>query len=234
MITIRGLHKALGGRRVLSGVDADVAEGAIVALVGASGSGKTTLLRCLNGLERFDSGSVHIAGHELAPGARATLPPRLRCDVGLVFQEYHLFPHLDALDNVTLATRVVSRTPRDAAAAIGRDWLERVGLAGREHARPSELSGGEKQRVALARALAQGARVLLLDEPTSALDANNRDEIKNLLLGAVRKPKDRPLTLLVVTHDRGFAEALADEVWSLESGRIGGTKRPPTSPAPAP
>jgi ABC-type polar amino acid transport system ATPase subunit len=220
MITIRGLHKSLGGRRVLAGIDAHVGEGAIVGLVGSSGAGKTTLLRCLNGLDSFDAGSIRIAGHELGPGASRRLPPRLRADVGLVFQEYHLFPHLDVLGNVTLAARVVSRIPRAEAEAQGRRWLERVGLHDRDRTRPSELSGGEKQRVALARALAQGARVLLLDEPTAALDSANRDEVRRLLLDTVRSATDRRLTLLVVTHDRAFADAIADEVWSLEAGRI--------------
>jgi ABC-type polar amino acid transport system ATPase subunit len=219
MITIRGLAKSQGSRRVLVGIDAEVAEGAIVALVGASGSGKTSLLRCLNGLDPFDAGHVRIAGHDLEAGPARRLPARLRSDVGLVFQDYQLFPHLSVLDNVSLAPRVVGGQSRDAAESIARAWLERVGLAPRELARPSELSGGEKQRVALARALAQGARVLLLDEPTSALDSANRDEVRQLLLSSAREGLRR-LTLLVVTHDRSFAEALADEVWSLEGGRL--------------
>jgi ABC-type polar amino acid transport system ATPase subunit len=219
MITIRGLSKFQGSRQVLAGIDADVAEGAIVALVGASGSGKTSLLRCLNGLDPFDAGHVRIAGHELDAGTGRRLPARLRADVGLVFQDYQLFPHLCVLDNLTLAPRVVGGRSRDAAESVARGWLERLGLAERERARPSELSGGEKQRVALARALTQGARVLLLDEPTSALDTANRDEVRRLLLGSVREGA-QGLTLLVVTHDRVFAEALADEVWSLEGGRL--------------
>jgi ABC-type polar amino acid transport system ATPase subunit len=220
MITIRGLRKRLGEREVLAGIDAEVAEGAIVALVGQSGSGKTTLLRCLNGLDTFDAGSIRIAGHELSAGPSRRLSPRLRADVGLVFQEYHLFPHLSVLDNVTLAARVVGKVPRAEAEARGHAFLERVGLRDRDRARPSQLSGGEKQRVALARALAQGARVLLLDEPTSALDAENRDDVRALLLDTVRSASDRPLTLLIVTHDRGFASAIADEVWSLERGQL--------------
>jgi polar amino acid transport system ATP-binding protein len=121
---------------------------------------------------------------------------------------------------VTLAPRVVGRASRAAAETVARAWLERMGLADRERARPCELSGGEKQRVALARALAQDARVLLLDEPTSALDSGSRDEVRDLLLGAVRTATERRLTLLVVTHDLSFAEALADEVWLIERGRV--------------
>jgi ABC-type polar amino acid transport system ATPase subunit len=219
MIRIRSLLKKHGERRVLDGIDADVAEGAIVALVGASGSGKTTLLRCLNGLETFDAGSIEIAGHTLEAGAHPR-SPRLCADVGLVFQEYHLFPHLSVLDNVTLAPRVVTRTPRADAEARAQLWLDRVGLKGRAREMPSRLSGGEKQRVALARALAQGARVLLLDEPTSALDSDNRNDVKALLLNAARPAGEAPLTLLVVTHDRGFAEAVSDEIWLLDRGQI--------------
>jgi len=225
MIRIRGLRKEHGERRVLDGIDADVAEGAIVALVGASGSGKTTLLRCLNGLETFDAGRIEIAGHMLEAGAHSR-SPRLCADVGLVFQEYHLFPHLSVLDNVTLAPRVVTRTPRADAEARAQIWLDRVGLKARAAEMPSRLSGGEKQRVALARALAQGARVLLLDEPTSALDADNRNDVKSLLLKAARPAGEAPLTLLVVTHDRGFAEAVADEIWLLDRGQIRERARP--------
>jgi ABC-type polar amino acid transport system ATPase subunit len=219
MIRIRGLKKKHGERWVLDGIDADVAEGAIVALVGASGSGKTTLLRCLNGLETFDAGRIEIAGHTLEAGAHPR-SPRLCADVGLVFQEYHLFPHLSVLENVTLAPRVVTRTPRADAEARAHLWLDRVGLSERATEMPSRLSGGEKQRVALARALAQGARVLLLDEPTSALDSDNRNDVKSLLRKAARPPGEPPLTLLVVTHDRGFAEAVADELWLLERGQV--------------
>jgi ABC-type polar amino acid transport system ATPase subunit len=219
MIRIRGLLKKHGERRVLDGIDADVAEGAIVALVGASGSGKTTLLRCLNGLETFDAGRIDIAGHALEPGPHPR-SPKLCADVGLVFQDYHLFPHLSVLDNVTLAPRVVAKTPREDAEARARAWLERVGLKERAGEMPSRLSGGEKQRVALARALAQGARVLLLDEPTSALDSDNRNDVKSLLQSAARPPGEPPLTLLVVTHDQSFAQAVADEIWLLDRGRI--------------
>jgi ABC-type polar amino acid transport system ATPase subunit len=226
VIRIRGLLKKHGERRLLDGIDAEVAEGAIVALVGASGSGKTTLLRCLNGLESFDAGRIEIAGHVLEPGAHRP-SSKLCADVGLVFQEYHLFPHLSVLDNVTLAPRVVAKTPRAAAEARAHTWLERVGLRARASELPSRLSGGEKQRVALARALAQGARVLLLDEPTSALDSDNRNDVKTLLLQAARPPGEPPLTLLVVTHDRGFAEAVADEIWLLDRGQI--RERSPTT-----
>jgi polar amino acid transport system ATP-binding protein len=225
MIRIRGLHKSYGGRAVLADVDAEAPEGAIVSLVGPSGSGKSTLLRCFNGLERFDAGTLEVAGFHLE-GGRVPAPSellRLRAAVGMVFQEFHLFPHLSVLDNVTLAPRVVHRTPRAEAERHARELLELVGLGERAGARPTQLSGGQKQRVAIARAVAQGARVLLLDEPTSALDAELRDDMRALLQRAARGDVTRagaPLTLVVVTHDRAFAEGLGGVIWTLEAGRV--------------
>ena len=164
-----------------------VAEGKIVALLGASGSGKSTLLRCLNGLETFDAGTLEIAGFSLKPGAH---DPRtlqaLRAKVGMVFQEFHLFSHLSVLDNVTLAPRVARGTARAQAEAHARELLAQVGLAERASAMPRELSGGQKQRVAIARALAQGVSVLLLDEPTSALDPELREEVREVLRKVAR------------------------------------------------
>lgn len=221
MINIRGLHKTYGERRVLAGLDAEVEAGAIVAVVGASGSGKSTLLRCLNALEPFDSGRIEIAGHELTPGRAAQRLDRLRSDVGFVFQDYQLFPHLSVLENLTLAPRVVGKLTRPEAERVARGWLERVGLGERGSARPSELSGGQKQRVALARALAQGARVLLLDEPTSALDPETRDEVRQVLSEVVRGSGDgRALTLVIVTHDLSLAHDVADELWVLDEGTL--------------
>ncbi len=219
MISIRGLHKRFGARAVLNGIDAAVEPGSAVALLGASGSGKTTLLRCLNGLESFDAGAVSIAGHELGPSLLCAGLERLRRDVGMVFQDYQLFPHLSVLDNVTLAPRVVLRLGRERAERVGREWLERVGLADRAAARPHELSGGQRQRVALARALAQGVRVLLLDEPTSALDPELRDDMRELLRDVAQpSPQRAALTLVMVTHDQKLASELADEIWLLDHG----------------
>ena len=226
MIRIRGLRKRFGERTVFEDVDADAGPGAIVALLGASGSGKSTLLRCLNGLESFDQGSLEIAGFTLTAGAApAAELTRLRAKVGMVFQELHLFPHLSALDNVTLAPRVVHRTERAAAERHGRALLELVGLADREQARPAELSGGQKQRVAIARALAQGARVLLLDEPTSALDPALRGEIRELIRRVARgelsaSGRSEPLTVVLVTHERELAHELGTEIWTLAAGRL--------------
>jgi ABC-type polar amino acid transport system ATPase subunit len=225
MIRIRGLHKTLGAQKLLLGVDADAREGSIVALVGASGTGKSTLLRCLNGLSGFDAGSIEIAGFSLkAAGAPASDLTPLRAAVGMVFQELHLFPHLSALDNVTLAPRVVRRVARAEAERTGRTLLELVGLGERAHALPHELSGGQKQRVAIARALAQGARVLLLDEPTSALDPTLRGEMRELLRrvarGELTASGGAPLTLVMVTHELELARELGTDIWTLEGGRL--------------
>ncbi|HWO12771.1 MAG TPA: amino acid ABC transporter ATP-binding protein [Polyangiaceae bacterium] len=221
MIQIHGLRKAYGAHVVLAGIEARVPAGAVVALAGPSGSGKSTLLRCLNGLEPFDAGSIEIAGHRLSPGAPGAPLARLRGDVGMVFQDYQLFPHLSALENVTLAPRVVQKLSAREAERLGQSWLERVGLADRTRHYPSQLSGGQRQRVALARALAQGAKALLLDEPTSALDPDLRGEIRSTLAQLVRERQgSEPLTIVISTHDLDLAHELASEMWVLESGTL--------------
>jgi glutamine transport system ATP-binding protein len=230
MIRIAGLQKAFAGTPVLDGVDASVEEGQIVALLGASGSGKSTLLRCLNGLETFDGGTLEVAGFALTPGAHdARLLQALRAKVGMVFQEFHLFSHLSVLDNVTLAPRVARGIPRQQAEAQARELLAQVGLAERADAMPRQLSGGQKQRVAIARALAQGVRVLLLDEPTSALDPELREEVREVLRRVARGAHDRVgsgLTILLVTHEHALAHELADEIWTLDAGKITGKTKP--------
>jgi glutamine transport system ATP-binding protein len=232
MIRIAGLSKAFAGTPVLDGIDASVAEGKIVALLGASGSGKSTLLRCLNGLETFDSGSLEIAGFKLAPGVHdARLLQALRGKVGMVFQEFHLFSHLSVLDNVTLAPRIARGIARSEAEARARELLAQVGLAERADAMPRQLSGGQKQRVAIARALAQGVRVLLLDEPTSALDPELREEVREVLRRVARGAHDGAgLTILLVTHERALAHELADEIWTLDAGKIVGTLKADRGP----
>jgi polar amino acid transport system ATP-binding protein len=219
MITIRGLRKHYGERRALDQVDAEVREGECVAIVGPSGCGKSTLLRCLNALEGFDEGSIEVAGLALGPGGvrdRAKVRA-LRETVGMVFQEFNLFPHLTVLDNVTLAPRIVARQPRAEAEARARELLTRVGLGDRGDSRPHELSGGQKQRVAIARALAMPLRVLLLDEPTSALDPEMREEVRNVLRSLAR---ERALTMVLVTHEMRLASELADTAWALQGGKV--------------
>jgi len=217
IIRLLGVGKRFGARQVLRGIQADVKPGAIVSLVGASGSGKTTLLRCLNGLETIDSGQIQIADHRVEPNPSDAALTLLRADVGMVFQDYQLFPHLSVLDNLCLAPQIVRKVARATAERRAHALLEQVGLADRHGSRPGELSGGQKQRVALARALAQDVKVLLLDEPTSALDARTRDEIVRILRDLV-KGAGKGLTLLLVTHDLHLAETLSDEVWTLVDG----------------
>ncbi|RYZ08339.1 MAG: amino acid ABC transporter ATP-binding protein [Myxococcales bacterium] len=219
-VVLRAVGKRFGSREVLRGVHAEAAPGTIVSLVGSSGSGKTTLLRCMNGLESIDAGRIHIGGHLVEPNLGDAALTRLRADVGMVFQDYQLFPHLSVLANLCLAPRVVRKRSRADAERRATELLERVGLADRKDSRPSELSGGQRQRVALARALAQDAKVLLLDEPTSALDPHTREEVVQLLREVVKRGGS-PLTLVLVTHDLQLAETLSDEVWRLVDGRLG-------------
>jgi ABC-type polar amino acid transport system ATPase subunit len=222
VIRIRGLCKRHGATEVLRGIDAEVAPGETIAIVGPSGGGKSTLLRCLNYLERFDQGEITIAGFELAGGAgrvgrrEREMLRRLRAAVGMVFQQFHLFPHLTALENITLAPRVVGGADRDAAAQDAQVLLARVGLADRAGAYPAQLSGGQQQRVAIARALACRPKVMLFDEPTSALDPEMRNEVLEVMKELARGG----MTMLVVTHEMHFAHDVATRVWVMDGGRI--------------
>ena len=217
MISIDSLSKSRGSLRVLHEVSLVGAEGGVTALVGASGSGKTTLLRCLNGLETFDTGGLTVAGHRLEPGphAPATLE-RLRRDVGMVFQQFNLFPHLSVIDNVMLAPRTVLRMAAEDARTAGLALLDRVGLASFAAARPATLSGGQQQRVAIARALAMQPRVMLFDEPTSALDPTMTAEVLDVIIDLARGGQ----TMVVVTHDHAFAKRAATWVVELAAGRV--------------
>ncbi len=219
MISVRTLSKRHGDRRVLDGVSAEVTKGETIAIVGPSGGGKSTLLRCLNYLESFDSGEVEIAGVKLVPGMgrrHRELLRALRVKVGMVFQQFNLFPHLTAQGNITLAPQVVRRVDKSASEKRARELLARVGLGDRAGAYPHELSGGQQQRIAIARALAQDPEVLLFDEPTSALDPEMRDDvmevIKDLAAGG--------MTMLVVTHEMQFAHDIATRVWVIDRGTI--------------
>ncbi len=217
IVRVRGLQKSFGTRQVLRGIDAEVARGETIALVGPSGGGKSTFLRCLNGLTSFDAGTVEVAGLTLAPRTppdAAVLRP-LRARVGLVFQGFHLFPHLTALQNVCVAPVHVKREPRDAVEKKARALLQRVGLGDRGRARPAQLSGGQQQRVAIARALAMDPELLMLDEPTSALDPEMRGEVL-----AVLRDLSGTCTMLVVTHEMSFARNVASRIWVFDDGKL--------------
>ena len=220
MISVRGLSKRHGSREVLVGIDADVARGETIAIVGPSGAGKTTLLRCMNLLEPFDAGTIDIAGFHLEPGMgqarHREYLRRLRAKVGMVFQQFNLFPHLTAQGNVSLGPRVVLGRERHVAEARALELLARVGLADRAAAWPHELSGGQQQRVAIARALAQDPEVMLFDEPTSALDPEMRAEV----LEVIKALAGGGMTMLVVTHEMQFAREVATRRWVVDKGRI--------------
>jgi polar amino acid transport system ATP-binding protein len=218
LLSLRGVRKSFGtgaGRRlVLDGVDLDVAEHQCVVVVGASGSGKSTLLRVVDLLEDVDDGQVLLDGEDVAdPWVDADA---VRSRLAMVFQQYNLFPHLSVLDNVTLAPRVVHRWRRPAAEQAGLVMLEKVGLGHKARAYPDQLSGGEQQRAAIARALVTGPELLLLDEVTSALDPELVGEVLDLLLAL----RQEGTTMLVATHEMGFAREVADEVVFLHDGRV--------------
>ena len=219
-IAAAGLRKSFGSRAILDGVNLSVERGETVALIGPSGGGKSTLLRCLNGLTSFDAGGVVVGGHRLEPGenrrANAAAAPRIRRLLGMIFQDFQLFPHLTALQNVSLAPVRVLGMAEPRALEQGRVLLARVGLAERADDYPRQLSGGEKQRVAIARALAMSPQGLLCDEITSALDP----ELKHEVLEVLEALRRDGITLVAVTHEIGFARRAADRVVVLDAGRI--------------
>jgi polar amino acid transport system ATP-binding protein len=214
LLRVRGLRKEYGGRVVLRSVDLDVAEHQVICLIGGSGSGKSTLLRCVDLLETVDDGTIHLGGTELTDPRLDENAARRR--IGVVFQAYNLFPHLSVLDNVTLAPRRVHGVPRAAAEDRARELLARLGLADKAAEHPDRLSGGQQQRAAIARALATDPELLLFDEITSALDP----ELVGEVLDVVSDLKERGLTILMATHEMGFARHAADRVCFLEGGVI--------------
>lgn len=217
LVSLAGVCKRFGDRPVLDGVDLAIEAGQTVALIGPSGGGKSTLLRCINGLTPFDAGEVRVGPHVLPAGRPAAETARqVRQLFGMIFQDFQLFPHLTVLGNVIEApVRVLGRLPADAIRE-GRDLLRRVGLADRADAHPRQLSGGQKQRVAIARALAMRPRGLLCDEITSALDP----ELKVEVLAVLEDLKREGLTLVMVTHEIGFARRAADRVVVLAGGKV--------------
>ena len=213
-LEIRGLRKSFGAEAVLTGIDLSVAHREMVFVLGPSGSGKSTMLRCCNRLEEPDAGEIRVEGDRMT-GPRVDLN-RMRRRIGMVFQSFNLYPHLTALGNVALALRKVQKRPRAAAEAEGRAALDRVGLAAKADAYPSQLSGGQQQRVAIARALALKPSVMLFDEPTSALDP----ELVGDVLAVMRDVKAQGMTMLVVSHEMKFAREAADRVIFMDGGRI--------------
>ena len=214
LILIDELYKNFGDLQVLKGVSFSVEEGQVVAIIGRSGSGKSTLLRVLNGLESFDEGLVAIEGKRLS-GLKADLIP-LRLKVGMVFQQFNLFPHLSAGENVMLAPKIVKKVERTITKKLAQEMLERVGLADKFNSYPDQLSGGQQQRVAIARALAMQPKVLLCDEITSALDPELVDEV----LEVVKRLADDGMTLIMVTHEMRFAREVGDTLVFMHQGKV--------------
>jgi polar amino acid transport system ATP-binding protein len=215
ILTLRGVHKRFGQLHVLQGIDLVVPKGSVVCVIGPSGSGKSTLLRCINLLEPPDEGTIVLEGEEITGGARDRLD-YVRRRVGMVFQSFNLFPHKSALENVSLAQEKVLDRPPAEAERKSRELLARVGLADKAPEYPDRLSGGQQQRVAIARALAMDPHVMLFDEVTSALDP----ELIKEVLDVMRSLADQGMTMIVVTHEMGFARDVGDYIAFMDHGKI--------------
>jgi len=213
-ISIEGVHKSFGKVMVLKGVDVEVPESNAVCLIGASGSGKSTLLRCVNLLEPVDSGRILVHGDDIT--SYDVDANRVRRRIGIVFQAFNLFPHMNVLENVTLGPRKALKTPKRDAEARATELLARFGLADKRNEYPDRLSGGQQQRVAIVRALAMEPDIMLFDEVTSALDP----ELVGEVLGVIRDLAQTGMTMLIATHEMGFAREIADHVCFLDQGRI--------------
>ena len=213
-VKIRNATKRFGDLEAVLDVNLEVLVGEVVLIIGPSGSGKSTLLRCVNRLESLSGGEIRV--DEMKVTAHAQDIRKIREEVGMVFQSFNLFMHLTALENITLAPRTVKRIPRLEADSRARALLARVGLADKESSYPSQLSGGQQQRVAIARALAMDPKVMLFDEPTSALDPEMIKEVLDVMLDLAREG----MTMLVVSHEMGFAKAAADKVVFMDEGEI--------------
>ena len=222
MIKIEHLAKSFDKNEVLQNISLEIKKGEVVSIIGPSGSGKSTLLRCVNLLEKPTEGRIFVNDYELtAPKANVT---KAREKIGMVFQHFHLFPHLTVLENITYAPIKVKQLSKTEAESIGRELLKRVGLAEKENDYPNRLSGGQKQRVAIARALAMEPELMLFDEPTSALDPEMVKEV----LDVMKDLAHSGMTMLVVTHEMGFAKEVADRVIFLDEGRLIETGAPKT------
>ena len=202
MLELKNIKKSFSGRKILDVISLKVTDGEIMCIVGQSGGGKTTLLRCISGLERIDEGEMILDGRKFDPmSSKEAL-------IGVVFQEYNLFPHLSVLENVTLAPKIALKKDPQAVEKEARQLLKKLALEGKENLYPYQLSGGQKQRVSIARALAMHPKILCYDEPTSALDPGLRDKVRDIILSL----KNESMTQIVVTHDLNFAREIADDI----------------------
>ena len=213
MIKLENVHKSFGKNEVLKGIDLHIEKGQVVVIIGPSGSGKSTVLRTMNYLEEPTSGKVIVDGMDLSDKSKLN---EVRTEVGMVFQNFNLFPHMTVMENLTLAQTKVRKTSSDEAKKIGQILLDRVGLKDKANAYPDSLSGGQKQRVAIARALAMKPKVMLFDEPTSALDP----EMVREVLDVMKSLAEEGMTMVIVTHEMGFAKEVADRVLFVDGGLI--------------
>lgn len=214
MITFKGVHKWFGALHVLNDINLHVEPGEVVVVCGPSGSGKSTLIRCINALEPIQQGEIIVDGMVL--GSPHTQLTRLRAEIGMVFQQFNLYPHMTALKNITLAPIKVRKMPRRNAEGMAMDLLAKVGIPEKARAYPAELSGGQQQRVAIARALAMQPKIMLFDEPTSALDPEMINEVLEVMVDLAHEG----MTMIVVTHEMGFAKRVADRIVFMDEGRI--------------
>lgn len=213
IIHVDSIHKYFGDLHVLKGVSLDVQKGEVVVIIGPSGSGKSTFLRCINRLEEYDQGQIVVDGIPLDSTQNINL---VRTEVGMVFQSFNLFPHLSVIANLTLAQRIIRKRKPDESEKIAMQLLEKVGIPEKAHAFPSQLSGGQQQRVAIARALAMNPKIMLFDEPTSALDPEMIQEVLDVMMNLAREG----MTMVVVSHEMGFARAAANRAIFMDSGQI--------------
>ncbi len=214
MISVNDIYKSFGSTEVIKGVSFDVQQGEVVCIIGPSGSGKSTILRCINGLETYNKGAITFDGTLIDPSDKSIIEARTQ--LSMVFQRFNLFPHRTVLENVIEGPIQVKREKKADAIKLGREFLDKVGLSDKLDAYPSSLSGGQQQRVAIARALAMRPKAILFDEPTSALDP----ELVGEVLSVMRDLANEGMTMIVVTHEMGFAREVADRVLFLESGVI--------------
>ena len=214
MIKIINLHKQFGKLKVLKGIDVDVAKGEIIAIIGPSGSGKSTFLRCINRLEEPTEGDIIINGKSIMD--KSTDINLMRRELGMVFQHFNLFPHKTVMENITLAPMKLKKIPKEAAEKKAVELLDKVGLVDKQNAYPNQLSGGQKQRIAIARALAMEPEIMLFDEPTSSLDPEMIKEVLDVMIDLAKEG----MTMLIVTHEMGFAKNVATRILFMNDGKI--------------